>query len=514
MNNRAALYVRVSTDEQTLGYSLDAQEDELRKYANEQNYEIYDLYKDGGFSGKDFNRPDIQRLIQDAEEDKIDTILVWKIDRLSRNNADVLSLIDNVLKPRDKNIVITQGNINSATNHGYMFISLFSTWAHFERANIIERVSMGMNKRAAMGEWNGGSILGYCSEDKKLKVCSREKEIVQEIFNLRAQGLGYKAIVNIMNDKGVRTKRGKDFSIAGVKSILSNQVYIGKIVWGKYRQWSSKRRAGKKEPIIIDGIHEPIIDINLWNRVQEINEIHNKTFSNNRNFNGNFFLTGILKCPQCNSGMVMSKSKKYKQPGYHLYYMCQGYHSKGKSYCSSNLIKKEYIEEKLISIIAKLITDIDLVRDIFTEINRGASYKREQAEESLQRIKTEQKKVSTQLNKVDNDYMTEKIDIDSYQRIIGILMERKKKYDDKQKKTETLLSKAPVIIEENQVVEMLMNFTELFETAANEEKKLLIRALIKEINMNKDRKGIKDITFWFSPAKSYLPSDKTGRTVS
>src|SRR5699024_6348531 len=94
MSKKAAIYIRVSTEEQKKGYSIEAQESVIREYAKNKDYEVYDVYNDEGYSGKDFNRPEIQRLFSDLANDKVDVILVWKVDRLSRNNTDVLNLID------------------------------------------------------------------------------------------------------------------------------------------------------------------------------------------------------------------------------------------------------------------------------------------------------------------------------------------------------------------------------------------------------------------------------------
>ncbi|WP_245208070.1 recombinase family protein [Sediminibacillus dalangtanensis] len=340
MSKVAAIYTRVSTEEQKTGYSLDAQENTLKEYAKNKGYEIYDVYRDGGYSGKNFDRPEIQRLFKDLNKDRVDVILIWKVDRLSRNNTDVVNLIDNELTPNNKKLVVTSIEMDSSTPTGYMFISLLGTFARYERATIIDRVNSGMKQRAEQGYWNGGIILGYDSKNKKLVVNEEESKIVKEIFELRSIGKGYKVITNILNGKGLKTKKGKDFSIAGVKAVLHNHVYRGKLVWRKHAEWSTKRRKGKTDPIIVQGHHEPIISEELWNKVQAVNEAQKKSFTTNRNFNGNLLLTGLLKCPKCGAGTVMSKAKGRKGD-YIYYYMCQAFHTKGKSVCSSNLIKKK-----------------------------------------------------------------------------------------------------------------------------------------------------------------------------
>lgn len=154
MNKSAAIYARVSTDEQAKGFSLDSQVEQLKVYLERKGYTEIEVFIDDGYSGKDYNRPNIQRLFRNL--DKFEAIAVWKVDRLSRNNEHVLSLINNYLKPFNKKILVSTCDIDSSTSNGYMFISLLGTFAEYERTQIVERVYSGMKKRYRSGKWNGG----------------------------------------------------------------------------------------------------------------------------------------------------------------------------------------------------------------------------------------------------------------------------------------------------------------------------------------------------------------------
>ncbi len=510
----AAIYTRVSTDEQkNHGYSLEAQESILREYAIKKGYEVYDVYCDGGYSGKDFNRPNVQRLFKDLENDKIDVILVWKVDRLSRNDTDVLVLIDNVLTPRDKKLIITSIDMDASTPSGRMFISLLSTFARYERSTIIDRLNMGMQKRAEKGLWNGGTILGYDSIDKKLVINEQESKIVKEIFEMRAQGKGYKIIVNTLNNRGAKTKTGKNFSIAGVKQILNNQMYIGKMVWRKHKDWNTKRRAGKTEPLIVDGVHEGIIEPELWLKVQEVNEIQNKTFTTNRNFKGNFFLTGILKCPKCGSGTVMMKTRKGKSNDYHLYYMCQAYHSKGITVCNTNLIKKEDVEQKVLNEISFLVNNEEIFDKLICELDEENNRDNGVAINEIFCLKKQLKSLFNKRSKLDTDYFDEKIESGTYNRLVNNLNMEIDKIETNIRKAESEIQVNDSSINKDELLYALKNFNKLFSIINDEEKKLLVRSLIKEIQMTDDRKDVKEITFWFSSVPN-LPSNKVSRTVS
>ena len=308
---KAAIYTRVSTEEQKRGgFSLDGQKEAVTVYAHNKGYEVYDYYSDSN-SGKNFDRPDIQRLFIDMRNGKFDAIIVWKVDRISRKNSDVLRLIDEELKPRDMKLLISTCDIDSSTPNGYMFISLLGTFAEYERALIIERVSAGMEKKSKLGQWNGGALLGYDVVDKKLVINESESLIVKRIFDLRAQGKGYKAIARDLNSRGYRTKKDNSFGINAVKTILENETYIGNVRWGKHRNWSTLRRKGKEADSNVEiGIHDPIIDMFTWDLVQQTAVLNYDAAINEKNIKTDFLLSGILKCPECGGGTVMSKTKK------------------------------------------------------------------------------------------------------------------------------------------------------------------------------------------------------------
>lgn len=512
MTERAAIYIRVSTDEQKLGHSLEAQESEIREYAKRKGYKIYDVYDDGGYSGKDFDRPAFQRLFTDIANDKIDAILVWKVDRLSRNNTDVLSFIDKELAPRGKKIIITSIDMDSSDPVGKMFISLLGTFATYERVTIIDRVKSGMRKRAEKGLWNGGAMLGYDSVDRRLVINKRESEVVKDIFNLRADGKGYKFIVNILNSSGEKTKRGKDFSIAGIKGIVHNPVYIGKMVWKKHENWNEKRRAGKSKAIIVDGEHEAIIDEELWNKVQQVNKLQNEIYTSNRNFNGNFLLSGILKCPKCGAGMVMSKTKKKNSGDYYLYYMCQAYHSKGNTVCKPNLVKKEQIESKVIKEISFLVNNDDILHRLVKELNSDSGEEGNLLKSKLDKSNEKLKKLHDKRLKLDNDYFEGKLEADIFNRLMVTLEKEIEQLKKVIRDSEYEISIRQGSTDTEQVMNTLKYFDDFFDKVEHEEKKLLVRTLIKEIRMAENREEIGEITFWFSPNKS-LPSSKVSRTV-
>lgn len=247
----------------------------------------------------------MQRLLKDSKSGDFDTVIVYKLDRLARKTRDSLEIVE-TLERHNVQLMSYSENIDTTTPGGEMFYTVMSSVAEMERATIIERVKMGMNQRANQGMWNGGIVLGYDVINKELIVNEDEAKIVKEIFLLSSKGHGYKKIAYEMNKLGYKTKKKKDFSIATVKGILENPLYIRKIRYNQHENWAEKRRKGKnKNPLIIEGIHTPIIEKQLWNQVQQ--KLKTRSFRPAQSAKP-YFLGRLLRCPECGYGMTAAKA--------------------------------------------------------------------------------------------------------------------------------------------------------------------------------------------------------------
>ncbi|QJX64589.1 recombinase family protein [Niallia circulans] len=264
MKKVAAIYARVATREQLNDLSIEDQIEQLRTFINKKGYTDIEVFADEGYSGNNFNRPEFQRLIRNLE--RFEAIAVWKIDRLSRNNDEVLSLINNYLKPSNKKLLVSTCDIDSSTPNGYMFLSLLVTFSEYERKIRFESISNGMKRRARLGKWSGRVMIGYDLNNDELTINKRESRIVKEIFELRSEMRSYKSIADHINAKGYRTKRGNRFNISSVKTILENPIYAGFI---KYRV-RNDHPVKSNQYRLVRSQHPVIIDHKLWERVQTI----------------------------------------------------------------------------------------------------------------------------------------------------------------------------------------------------------------------------------------------------
>ena len=240
----AAIYVRVSTEDQAKhGISLAAQEESLGNYAKALGYEVLRIYKDEGKSGKDIKgRPELQKLLEDAEKRKFQAIFIYKLDRLSRSLIDLIATIQK-FKDWGIDFVSLQDKIETTSASGKLMFHIISAFAEFERNVTSERTKFAMDKKARDGNVVTRAPLGYKIENKQL-VHHENSYIVQEIFQ------------TFINNEISLTQLAKKYNVSvnGLKKILSNYAYLGKT---------------KFDGQIIDGKHKPLLSSTLFNQVQD-----------------------------------------------------------------------------------------------------------------------------------------------------------------------------------------------------------------------------------------------------
>jgi len=302
---KAALYIRVSTEEQAIdGQSASAQAETLKQYCYAFGIEIFDIYMDMGISGKSLkDRNELIRLISDCSNSLFDMVLVWKISRLSRNLKDLLYLID-IFEKHKVHFASCSEKFDTGTPVGRMTLQLLGSIAEFERNTIVENVKLGLKEYARKGG-KASSVLGYDNIDKKLIVNESEAKIVKLIFSLYTNaGFSFSEIANYLDGLGYRTKRGSKFRSSSISYIIRNPVYIG----------INRHSVNTKSEYSIRNAHESIISAEQWNKAQNIVPKLKKSKVSNSCHPDQTPIK--VTCLKCNSPMKIfyahSKGKKYK----------------------------------------------------------------------------------------------------------------------------------------------------------------------------------------------------------
>ncbi|MEK6827364.1 MAG: recombinase family protein [Nanoarchaeota archaeon] len=240
----AAIYIRVSTQDQAQhGFSLDAQQESLENYAKILGYEIYKVYKEEGKSGKNLNRPEMINLLKDAEEKKFQAIFIYKLDRFSRSLKDLILTIDH-LKEIGVDFISLQDKIETASASGKLMFQIIGAFAEFERNIIGDRTIFTMERKAKEGGFITRAPKGYKLINKKLMIDEEESKKVKEIFEELL-----KSDISL-----TQLAKKNNLTTSGIIKLLRNTTYLGKV------------KFANKET---DGQHEPLIEKELFDKVQE-----------------------------------------------------------------------------------------------------------------------------------------------------------------------------------------------------------------------------------------------------
>lgn len=237
--NKVAIYVRVSTTNQAEeGYSIEEQKDKLKSYCNIKDWNVFNVYTDGGFSGSNTERPALEQLIKDAKKKKFDTVLVYKLDRLSRSQKDTLYLIEDIFLENNIDFVSLLENFDTSTPFGKAMVGILSVFAQLEREQIKERMQLGKLGRAKAGKsmmW-AKVAYGYTYHKGSGEMTINELEaiVVREIFNSYLEGMSITKLRDKINDTYPKTPA---WSYRIIRQILDNPVYCG---YNQYKGRSTK----------------------------------------------------------------------------------------------------------------------------------------------------------------------------------------------------------------------------------------------------------------------------------
>ncbi|MFS0556372.1 recombinase family protein [Brevibacillus sp. 179-C9.3 HS] len=498
-NVRVAIYARVSTEEQAEhGYSIDAQIETLRNYCMLNNKIIYKEYVDRGVSGKSIEgRFELQRLLKDVEDGHIDEIVVWKINRLARKMIDLLKMVDHFSKYKAVFRSFTE-NFETETAMGKFALQMLGAVGELERNTIVENVKMGMKQRARTGSHNGGVALGYRSvskgdkrsRDTSLEIVPEEAALVRRIFDLYASGKGLRAIANQLNHDGYKTKKGNPFSTTAIKEIVTNPLYTGIIRYNRFENWNEHRRKGKSDnTIIVEGNHEAIIPRELWEKVQILHTEKSKI--NPRVFDGQYLLTGLIRCPECGAPMVANRTKNKLKNGTVIirrYYSCSNFRNKGTAVCHANSVGADYAEQHVLDRIRYVISNPQFLQNLVDAINNRKT-------NSIVPLQKEKCSIEASLAAIEDKrkkyfalYEEDAIDREMFVTRLDQLTTETEMLHRRQSEIEYELgTDSAEPISADYILQILKQFDALVELAALEQKKTLLRLMINEIHINEKR---------------------------
>ncbi len=361
---RCAVYTRKSTDEglEQDFNSLDAQREACENYIASQKQEgwilVPDRYDDGGFSGGTLERPALQRLLQDIEAGRVNCIVTYKIDRLSRSLMDFAKLVE-VFDRHDVSFTSVTQSFNTSTSMGRLTLNVLLSFAQFERETTAERIRDKFAQSRKRGIWMGGHPpLGYDVQDRKLVVNEEEAKRVLKIFKRFIQVGSATLLVKELREAGILSKTrttaggkirsGRPLDKGTLYKILNNRTYLGEVVY-----------KGESYP----GEHQAIVPLDLWDKVHVILAKNNRQRANRTRTQTKSPLKGIIRCGHCNRAMRPSHTRK--NGVLYRYYVCMNASKNSHADCPLSTVAAAQIEEAVFRRIRKLIRAPEMITRIW-----------------------------------------------------------------------------------------------------------------------------------------------------
>lgn len=408
----AGLYIRVSTERQVKeGYSVSAQKDNLSRFAKQQGWKIFDIYADEGISGKTIkDRPEVKRLIEDIKQKRVDVVVLYKFDRLTRDSKDTEDIIELIQQFGIQVFTLGGGTVDVTTATGRFAIRINGAVAQLEREQTIERVKFAFEEKVKQGYTlaSATTCYGYNRKkhEKEQTINKEEAKIVKRIFKMYVEGKTLTQICNILNTEKVPTKmagrvvrkRGTDetYTINSVwmpktiRLILTNPTYIGKV----------RYHIGKEDGFVVNGNHKPIISEKLWNEAQsKISKIKH-TYRTNLP-KEDVYYCGTLVCGICNQKLTTNRTNRIKKDGSKVVF--NGYRcvNKEKKLCTCLGVSHNKVESAFLSY-------MDNVEDL-TEIDKVEIKDNNDDLEELETLKKSLSQTITKKNQVMDLFMNDAI---------------------------------------------------------------------------------------------------------
>jgi len=363
---RCAIYTRVSTSEglEKEFTSLDNQRESAESYIQSQKSEgwiiLPEIYDDPGYTGANTDRPALQKLISDIKENRIDCVIVYKVDRLSRSLLDFSKLLEFFDQNNVTFVSVTQ-SFNTNTSMGRLTLNILLSFAQFEREIISERTRDKMGASKMRGKWIGGRPpLGYDldKEKHKLVINKEEAKIVKEIFDLYLEKRSLLSVAIALNEKSHKTKSytaaggrkfgGIKFKSTNIQITIKNVFYIGKV---SYRCQ------------LYDGEQERIISDDVFRKAQEILADNRRERKIAGTVNNIGLLSHILRCKACDSTMYIIYTMKGKHK--YQYYLCMSAQKRGYNSCPTRLVAAQAMETKVINCLRQISQETKLGQKIW-----------------------------------------------------------------------------------------------------------------------------------------------------
>ena len=466
------IYVRVSTQEQAAeGYSIDEQIQRTTKYCEAHGWKIYKVYTDGGFSGANTDRPALKQMLNDIKFGRLNKVLVYKLDRLSRSQKDTLLLIEDEFLKHNVDFVSMNENFDTSSPFGRAMIGILAVFAQLEREQIKERMMMGKDARAKEGKYHGSNYypIGYTYMNGELLVNDYEKIQIQKAFQLCVQGESSADIAKALNKAGYTHRHG-EWNSRSIRRILRNKTYCGYITYnGEHYK----------------GQHEAIISEEMYDLAQKVRDEKEEKYRSANMRDGSAitsYLGSLLFCKHC-GGRFCKWARKYKlkdgSESVHNKYICYSRSKRVKAMvvdpnCKNKIWNMEELDQIIFDEIKKLSLDQSYFNQVHEQVIEDAT---------IPDLEKQIQKFDTQISRLMDLYTDGDIPKNVLQDRIHDLNDKKEslllEIQIKKEATKKALNKESAL-------ELINNFESILNKGDFKEIRSIITALIEKIELDND----------------------------
>lgn len=470
--NKVALYVRVSTTSQLEeGYSIEEQKAKLESYCDIKDWHVYKVYTDGGFSGSTTERPALEQLIKDAQSKLFDTVLVYKLDRLSRSQKDTLYLIEDIFLKNNIEFVSLLENFDTSTPFGRAVIGLLSVFAQLEREQIKERMQLGKLGRAKSGKsmmWAKTSYgYNYNKDTGTMTVNEYEALAVKEIYASYLAGMSITKLRDKINEEYPKQPA---WSYRTIRGILANPVYCG------LNQYKGQT---------FQGTHKAIISLDDFEQTQRELAKRQQTakeLSNPRPFQAKYMLSGLAQCGYCHAPLKVILGQKRKDGTRFKRYECYQRHprkTKGVTVyndnkkCDSGYYDMELLEHYVLTRISQLQNDPEKIQELFSDDTSPAV--------DRQAIQKQIDSLTLKLSKLNDLYLDDRITLDELRSKSSDFIKQRNALEEEIKKASNDKQAG-----QRQKIEKLLDASSVLDMSYDNQK-VIVRELIDKVQVTSDK---------------------------
>lgn len=447
----SALYIRVSTDFQfEEGYSVEAQQKKLKQYCVLKDITNYEFYIDGGWSGSNIDRPEMKRMINDITHGKIDNVIVYKLDRLSRSQKDTIFLLEDIFEPYKVSFVSLNENFDTTTSYGKAMVGILSVFAQLERENIRERTRMGMYERVKSGLWmgGGGTPFGYdYDQNKNILIPNEHAQDVRDIYDLYLQGYSTTRLATMFDVCSDRQ----------ITQILDRITYLGKISY-------------KGE--IIEGQHEAIIDQITWDKVQKARQER----STKSIVTSSYLLTGLVYCGKCGAKYRYQKWSNGKVKMYCYSQQTSKPNLVKDPNCSNSKVMADELERIVINHLFDMVDEITSIAD-----PNSSSSRRNNKLQGIEVLQQKHDLLASKIKKLFNLYAESDDEL-----LLETIRENQAELNHISKILNSEKAAINTITEINERNEMIKNLRNKWDSMTMAEKHKILRVCIDKIIIDDD----------------------------